>query len=189
MVDLPVLTLNSGMIPIDICRVRDAIVLQLLNKAAAIKVEQGKWIRSQYLSFALPRVITLFNYHKIPEKKVVYSRLNIIYRDDMRCMFCGKRFSMDQLTVDHLIPQSRWDALPPNKRPLSINSWENQVCACKGCNSIKGDRLLHECGLKLIRKPYEPKYLPHLVISKRKAEEYGWLEFLGYNVKVVDLIE
>lgn len=189
MVDSPVLTLNSGMIPIDICRVKDAIVLQILEKAAVVKVENDKQIRSQYLSFALPRVITLFNYHKIPKKKVVYSRLNIIYRDDMRCMFCGKRYQMDQLTVDHLIPRSRWDEIPPHKRPPSINSWENQVCACRRCNSIKGNKLLHECGLKLIRKPFEPKYVPHLVISRKKAEKYGWLEFLNYNVKVVDFIE
>ena len=189
MVDSPVLTLNSGMIPIDICRVKDAIILQVLNKAAAVKVESGEQIRSQYLSFALPRVITLFNYYKIPKKKVVYSRLNIIYRDDMRCMFCGQRHPIDQLTVDHLLPVSRWNGVSPQKKPLSINSWENQVCACKRCNSIKGNKLLHECGLKLIRRPYEPKYAPHLVISRNRAERYGWLEFLNYNVKIVDFIE
>lgn len=189
MIDSPVLTLNSGMIPIDICRVRDAITLQILEKAVAVKVESDKRIRSKYLSFALPRVITLFNYHKIPKKKVVYSRLNIIYRDDMRCMFCGKRYPMEYLTVDHIIPRSRWDEVPPHKRPPAINSWENQICACKWCNAIKGNRLLHECGLRLVKKPYEPKYVPHLIISRRKAERYGWMEFLGYNVKIVDLID
>lgn len=177
------------MIPIDICRVKDAIVLQILEKAAAVKVEHDRQIRSQYLSFALPRVITLFNYHKIPKKKVVYSKLNIVYRDDMRCMFCGRRYPIHQLTVDHLIPRSRWDEIPPRKRPPSINSWENQVCACKSCNTIKGNKLLHECGLKLVKPPYEPKYIPHLVVSREKAIRYGWLEFLNYNVKVVDFIE
>lgn len=176
------------MIPIDICRVKDAIVLQVMEKAEAIKVESEQLIRSQHLSFALPRVITLFNYSRIPKKKVVYSRLNIIYRDDMRCMYCGRRYRMDFLTVDHIIPRSRWDTVALSRRPASINSWENQVCACKRCNEIKGNKLIEECKLKLIRKPYEPKYVPHLVISRLKAERYGWLEFLNYNVRVVDFI-
>lgn len=184
----PVLILNTGMLPIDICRVKDAIVLQILEKANPIKVEEDKKIRSQYLSFSLPRVISLLNYHKIPPKKVVYSKLNIIYRDDMRCMYCGKRYPMDFLTVDHIIPRSRWDDVPKHKRPEVINCWENQVCACRRCNAIKGNKLLHECNLKLRKQPYEPKYMPHLVISRTKAEKYGWLEFLTHNVKIVDFI-
>ncbi len=184
----PVLILNSGMTPIDICRVKDAIVLQVMEKAIAIKVEQNQRIRSQYLSFPLPKVIILLNYYKIPRKKVVYSRLNIIYRDDMRCMYCGERYSMDFLTVDHIIPRSRWDNVPKDKRPEVINCWENQVCACKTCNAIKGNKLLHECGLKLRKQPKEPKYIPHLIISRVKAERHGWLEFLTHNVKIVDFI-
>jgi len=188
MLSSPVLILNSGMIPIDICRVKDAIVLQVLEKANAIKVEEDKRIRSQYLSFPLPRVIELLNFHKIPRKKVVYSKLNIIYRDDMRCMYCGTRHPIDFLTVDHVIPYSRWDDVPKDKRPELINSWENQVCACKTCNTIKGNKLLHECGLTLRKQPYEPKYMPHLIISRTKAEKYGWLDFLTHNVKIVDFI-
>ena len=78
MLNSPVLTLNTGMIPIDICNVRDAITLQVLKKAEAVKVDSTRLIRSQYLSYPLPRVIMLFNYHKIPRKRVVHSRLNII---------------------------------------------------------------------------------------------------------------
>ena len=70
------------MIPIDICNVREAITLQVLKKAEAIRVDENQRIRSQYLSLPLPRVIMLFNFHKIPRKKVIHSRLNIIYRDD-----------------------------------------------------------------------------------------------------------
>jgi len=188
MLNSPVLTLNSGMIPIDICNVKEAITLQLLNKAGVVKVDQKYRIRSQYLSLPLPRVIMLFNYHRIPRKTVVHSRLNIIYRDDMRCQYCGQKFSMDKLTVDHIIPHSRWDSLPINNKPISENSWENQVCACKYCNTKKGNKLLDECGFTLIRKPTEPKYMPYLVISREKACEYGWIEFLSYNVRIIEAI-
>ena len=84
MLNSPVLTLNTGMIPIDICNVRDAITLQVLKKAEAIKVDEKQHIRSQYLSLPLPRVIMLFNFHKIPRKRVIHSRLNIIYRDEIK---------------------------------------------------------------------------------------------------------
>ena len=78
MLNSPVLTLNTGMVPIDICNVREAITLQVLNKAEAIKVDENQRIRSQYLSLPLPRVIMLVNFHKIPRKKVIHSRLNIL---------------------------------------------------------------------------------------------------------------
>jgi len=189
MLNAPVLTLNTGMVPIDICNVREAIILQVLNKAEAVKVDENQRIRSQYLSLPLPRVIMLFNFHKIPRKQVVHSRLNIIYRDDMRCQYCGKRFRIDELTVDHIIPLSRWSSVRSLYKPERPNSWENQVTACRKCNTLKGNRLLHECGMKLIRKPVEPKYMPYLVISRAHADKYGWLEFLNYNVRVVDFID
>jgi len=189
MLNLPVLTLNTGMVPIDICNVRDAVTLQLTNKAEAVKVDDSMRIRSQYLSLPLPRVIMLFNFHKIPRKRVVHSRLNIIYRDDMRCQYCGRRFKIDDLTVDHVVPVSRWEYVPDRNKPLSPNSWENQVTACRRCNTVKGNRLLHECGLKLIRDPAEPKYMPYLYISRTHADRYGWLEFLNYNVRLIDVID
>ncbi len=189
MLNSPVLTLNSGMIPIDICNVREAIILQVLKKAEAVKVDQRQRIRSQYLSLPLPRVIMLFNFHNIPRKKVVYSRLNIIYRDDMKCQYCGGRFRMDELTVDHVIPVSRWNDISPGKRASNPNSWENQVCACKKCNAHKGNKLPQECGLSLIKRPLEPKYMPYLIISRDKADKYGWLEFLNYNVRIIEAID
>jgi 5-methylcytosine-specific restriction endonuclease McrA len=188
MLNSPVLTLNTGMIPIDICNVRDAVTLQILKKAEAVKVDQDQLIRSQFLTLPLPRVIMLFNYHKIPRKRVVHSRLNIIYRDDMRCQYCGDRFSIEHLTVDHVIPLSRWREVARNLN-IKPNSWENQVCACRYCNTRKGNQLISECGMKLIRKPVEPKYMPYLIISRQKANMYGWNEFLNYNVRVVEMID
>jgi 5-methylcytosine-specific restriction endonuclease McrA len=188
MLNAPVLTLNSGMVPIHICNVRQAITLQVLKKAEAVKVDENHVVRSEYLTIPLPRVIMLFNFHKIPKKRVFFSRLNVIYRDDMCCQYCGRQFSMDKLTVDHVIPLSRWLSVPYERRPKEPNSWENQVCACKICNALKGNKLIEECDMTLIRKPVEPKYMPYLVISREKADRYGWLEFLNYNVRIIEAI-
>ena len=64
MLNSPVLTLNSGMIPIDICNVKDAIILQVLNKAEAVKVDDTFTIHSQYLSIPLPLVIIFIKSRK-----------------------------------------------------------------------------------------------------------------------------
>lgn len=184
----PVLTLNTGMVPIDVVNVREAIVMQYLQKAVAIKEDIEQLIRSQHLSYPAPRVIMLKNFHKIPRRKVVFSRLNIIYRDDMKCQYCGKQLPINQLTVDHVIPISRWKDIPANRKPNHVNSWENQVAACVPCNRKKGNKLMKECGYHLISQPYEPQYMPFLVISRDKAERYGWMDFLHYNARIVECI-
>jgi hypothetical protein len=43
--------------------------------------------------------------------------------------------------------------------------------------------------MKLIKEPVEPQYMPYLVISKQKANKYGWIEFLKYNARIVDMID
>ena len=106
----------------------------------------------------------------------------------MRCQYCGKQHSIDELTVDHVIPLSRWKEMPHDPL-LKPNSWKNQVCACRRCNTQKGNKLLNECSMELIKEPVEPQYMPYLVISKQKANKYGWVEFLKYNARIVDMID
>ena len=185
----PVLTLNSGMVPIDVCNVREAVCSLVLGKSRAVREDEAQPIRSQYLSIPLPRVIMLLDFNKIPKRKVVYSRLNIIYRDDMKCMYCGERYQIDELTVDHVIPVSRWHEISPKTRPAHVNAWENQVTACRKCNRKKGNRLIKEAHMHLIKKPFEPKYMPFLVISRDKAERFGWLDYLNFNVRIVECID
>jgi 5-methylcytosine-specific restriction endonuclease McrA len=186
----PVLVLNTGMIPIDIVTVRDAICLWYCEKARTVIDSPDEVIRSVSLSVPLPRVVSLLNFNRIPRRKVVYSKLNVIYRDDMVCQYCGKAFPMDNLTVDHVIPVSRWHKIPHyRRRGDSVHSWENQVCACKSCNKRKADRLLKEVGMKLRKVPKEPTYFPHLVVARDRAEYYGWVDFLNsYNCKIVNVI-
>jgi len=52
--------------------------------------------------------------------------------------------------VDHVIPKRRGGA----------TTWENLVSCCSQCNSRKGDRAPWEVGMKLIRQPKRPKYVP-----------------------------
>ena len=59
-------------------------------------------------------------------------RERLFERDDHRCVYCGKVFPSDALTVDHVQPRVRG----------GDRSGGNLVTACSGCNVRKGHRRL-----------------------------------------------
>ncbi|MBX7059137.1 MAG: HNH endonuclease [Leptospirales bacterium] len=180
-----VLVLNAGMAPIEICTVRKAI-LDIFREIAFAVVDSPHMLRSPSLSVAAPRVISRRHYHRLPRRKPPLNKWTIFQRDDHTCAYCRRRFAAADLTVDHITPRSRWQRLMSDPPPYLYHSWRNVVAACSRCNSIKGSRLLGELGWRLERAPQEPEWMPHLVISRRRAERMGWLEFCAFNVKLVD---
>ena len=177
-VESDVLVLNSSFIPIRMTSVREAICLIFEDKAYSV-LEENDYIHSPSIKIRVPNVIALKHFHDFPQRKVKFSRLNVIYRDDMTCQFCGKRFSIKELTVDHVIPRSRWE------KGTSPTIWTNVVCACVECNRKKGNRLVSELGWKVLKEPKEPEYMPYFTISFNKAEKRGWLPFCKFNVRLV----
>lgn len=180
-----VLVLNSGMVPIDVCTVRKA-VLDVFRSIAMPVRESELVLRSPSITVPVPTIISYFNYHKIPRKRVRFTRLNVIYRDDQCCAYCRKHFPVSELTVDHVVPRSRWKGVMGSESRFAFNSWENLVAACRRCNSNKGDRLLRELGWRLDRAPAVPAHMPYLVIRRQKAERLGWLDFCSHNVRLVE---
>jgi 5-methylcytosine-specific restriction endonuclease McrA len=61
-------------------------------------------------------------------------RDRVFARDDYRCVYCGKRFSAGDLSVDHVEPRVRG----------GDQSTGNLVTACRACNTLKGHRRLSE---------------------------------------------
>lgn len=59
-------------------------------------------------------------------------RNGIYGRDEYRCVYCGLQFPEDELTLDHVQPRVRG----------GDRSEGNLVTACKGCNTLKGQRRL-----------------------------------------------
>lgn len=180
-----VLVLNSAFIPVRISSVREAICLVASDRAKPV-LEEDAYIRSPSVSIRIPSVVSIIGFSQFPRRKVAFSKLNVIYRDDMLCQYCGGRFSMRELTVDHIIPRSRWTNVTGRSFNEGFATWKNLVCACRWCNSRKGNRLLHELNWNLLRAPYEPEYLPHLVISFEKARSRGWLPYCGFNVRLIN---
>lgn len=179
MTNSEVLVLNSGFIPLRITNIHDAISLLVTEKAYSV-IEEEEYITSPSLIVKIPSVIALLTYGEFPKRKVAFSKLNVIYRDDLTCQYCGIQHRVSELTIDHIIPRSRWTK---NETPTN---WLNLVACCKKCNSLKKNHLLSELGWHLIKKPIEPTYMPHLVISRKKADVKGWSPFCKINVRLIE---
>jgi hypothetical protein len=78
-------------------------------------------------------------------------------RDRHMCAYCGKTFSENRLTRDHIVPTSRGGA----------DTWMNVVSACESCNHRKDDSMLSECGFELLFQPYIPNKVEALIFENR----------------------
>lgn len=61
-------------------------------------------------------------------------RDRVFERDDYRCVYCGKRFTAEELSVDHVEPRVRG----------GDQSTGNLVTACRACNTLKAHRRVSE---------------------------------------------
>ena len=139
----PVLVLNASYEPINICGARRALVL-VLKGVARTEEQQGATLHAQRMSVAMPSVIRLLEYRRIPHQTRALSRKNILLRDRNMCQYCQVVLPSGELTLDHVLPRSRG----------GLSTWENLVACCHGCNRRKGNQLLHELtDMTLLREP------------------------------------
>ena len=183
-----VLVLNRSFFPVHITTVKRAFCLLVAGVAKAVDEEYRTYDFKSWAELApykedrdviglvgrkilVPRVIQLLNYDKIPPRKVKFNRYNIFLRDNNTCQYCGKKLPKSELNIDHVIPRSRGGK----------TTWDNVVCCCISCNRKKGGRLPEEAGMKLIKKPTEPKWSFSLFVPRSKMYR-EWVPFL----RVVD---
>ena len=166
----PVLVLNATYEPIHVTAARRAIVL-VLKGVARSEENNHAVVHAASFAMAVPSVIRLLEYRRIPRQTRALSRKNILLRDRNTCQFCGQVFAAGELTLDHVTPRSRG----------GLTSWENLVACCHRCNNIKGDRTPEEAELKLVRRPR-----PYTLHTNRQlmrllghAEE-KWRKYLFY---------
>lgn len=137
-----------------------------------------EWITTARLKIAIPRIIRLLDCEKIPHKaSVKLNRSNIFARDKHKCQYCNKRFPTSELSIDHVIPRSQGGQ----------TTWDNVVCACTSCNGKKGGRTPHQAGMKLIKKPQQPKRNPALCLRMNNPRYESWKKFLDYAYWSVEL--
>ena len=142
---MPVLVLNASLQPLSVIPERRLIVLLSKEKVAFVNprmrhlVEES--IRARRVGTDEPVIVQLLANVRIPRMALRPTRANILLRDHETCQYCGKR--MRELTLDHIIPRSRGGG----------STWDNLVACCRACNGRKGNRLLKEVSMHLIRPP------------------------------------
>jgi 5-methylcytosine-specific restriction endonuclease McrA len=158
------LVLNVTYEPISVVSRRRALLLLLADKADCLH-ESGDVIRSERLVVALPSVVRLRYFVKVPYlRRAPLHRRALFARDEHVCQYCGGAAE----GIDHVQPRSKGGA----------HVWENVVACCRPCNVRKGDRLLSELPLMALRhKPTVPDALSWISMSVQQVPG-EWSAFL-----------
>ncbi|MEN6450754.1 MAG: HNH endonuclease [Thermoguttaceae bacterium] len=135
---------------------------------ASAKKPGDDWIRSVTFEIQVPRVIRLLRFDRLPKQKLHLNRRNVLARDGHICQYCGRHFSTQLLSIDHVVPRSRGGQ----------TTWENVVCACMPCNAKKGGRTPHEARMKLVHRPVRPKRNPLLLMKLDDPKYESWRTWL-----------
>jgi hypothetical protein len=162
---MPVLVLNASLQPLSVIPERRLVVLlskqkvTFVDEAVRAAIEQG--IEERRLSTDEPVIVQLLANVRVPRMVLRPTRANIILRDEETCQYCGKHFR--ELTLDHVIPRSRGGQ----------STWENLVASCRVCNGRKGNRLLKDAGMHLIRqpRPLEQEYAGFFLLRYPRLRE------------------
>jgi hypothetical protein len=197
-----VLVLNKHYMAIRVIGAKRAFSLLCRNLAEVVSLEQGSyanydfhswcevsrfrrqfepdaydWVSTVNLYVAVPRIIRLLFYDRLPRTEVKFNRRNIFARDKNHCQYCGKRFPSSELSLDHVIPRSTGGKA----------TWGNIVCACTQCNARKGGRTPKEAGMTLIQTPAKPRHSPLLHIHLGHQRYHSWKQFLDHAYWSVEL--
>ena len=113
-------------------------------------------------------MIVSTQFDRMPVRIPRVTRAAILERDQGVCQYTGEFVGKQGGNLDHVVPRDRGGR----------DSFENLVWAKKEVNSLKANRLPHEAGLRLRRKPTAPSPLPASA-TVREARHPDWRHFLA----------
>lgn len=160
--------LNQNYEAMSICNVQRAVILLYLGKAELVAAKDSKKLHSIRRAIPFPTIVRLLIYIRVPYKKIVLSRKNILRRDLYKCQYCQR--SDVPLTIDHIIPKSKG----------GDDTWENLITACVHCNNKKGDRSPEDAKMTIHKKPTKPSHITFMKHFVGKIDE-EWKPFLFMN--------
>jgi 5-methylcytosine-specific restriction endonuclease McrA len=205
--DCKVLVLNKLYVAIRVISARRAFTMLARNLAEVIHIDDGRyanydfeswaelsqylrtmqaedgnghkfdWVRTVRLHIAVPRVIRLFGYDRLPEQAVKLNRRNLFARDRNQCQYCGESFPTAELSIDHVVPRTLGGG----------DTWDNLVCACVRCNARKGGRTPEQAHMRLVRKPVRPRRNPLITLRLGQERYASWKAFLDEAYWSVEL--
>lgn len=143
-----VLLLNASFEPLNVIDWKRALKLVFMEKVEVVE-ETEREVHSVSVTVRVPSVVRLMSFVRFRRSEARFSRRNIYVRDHHSCQYCGRRYPVDELTCDHVVPRSRGGKA----------EWENIVTCCAACNRRKGGRTPGEAGMRLLRTPARPSWV------------------------------
>lgn len=140
------LLLNSTYQPISFVDSRKAINLIVKGKVEVISSWKKKYVYSARDKIEIPAVIRLKYYVRWIPRKSRFNRNGLFRRDGYTCQYCGRKFKLSDLTIDHILPSSRGGK----------TTWMNCVASCFSCNNKKSNKTPDEAHMKLLSLPKIP---------------------------------
>lgn len=167
----------AGGTPIDVECWQKSLIKCLTGKAVAIKNREEVAFESNGRVTYIPSIIVILNVYFMGRLTFVntipLNRRNLWLRDNGRCLYCNSKISTEEVTFDHVIPQSKGGK----------TTWTNVVCSCGICNNKKDNRTPKQAHMTLIKKPTVPKLSKKVVLSMIKKlgvvsiNEESWKDY------------
>jgi 5-methylcytosine-specific restriction endonuclease McrA len=195
----PVLVLNRLWQAVNTCSVKRAFCLLYLGHAHVVhntgdsfdtfdfqewhdwsqsaEDTTDEWVQTVHFRIRVPKIIVLMMFDHLPMKEVKLTRQNIYERDNYTCQYCHQPMDPSLLNIDHVVPRDRGGK----------TTWENVVTSCIRCNTKKGNRLPHEAGMTLLKKPRKPKLRPFINVHISRERHPSWSHFLDVGKWKVEL--
>jgi 5-methylcytosine-specific restriction endonuclease McrA len=159
------LVINASYEAINVTSARRALTL-VFKGAALVEEVSAFTVKTSKINIPVPSVIRLIKYRRVPRQNRAVSRKGILLRDGSSCQYCGVQLPAGRLTLDHVVPRSRYGQ----------STWENLVACCFGCNNKKGDRTPQEAGMVLAKLPRQSSvHAKHKLLA---ADSKTWDKYL-----------
>jgi 5-methylcytosine-specific restriction endonuclease McrA len=124
-------------------------------------------VNTPNLCIRVPTVMIATQFDRMPVRLPRVSRDAIFTRDGGVCQYTGQFVGKGGGNLDHVVPRDRGGR----------DTFENLVWAKREVNSLKANRLPHEAGLRLLRRPKAPAPIP-VVATIREPKHPDWRHFL-----------
>ncbi len=153
-------------LPLSAIQWKEAMMYMYHDKCSVLEWYDDWIVRSARWETKVPAVIMLKDYVRTTTR-VRFSKGNVYLRDNYNCLYCEKRITKSQATLDHVWPVSKGGK----------TQFNNIVTACGPCNTRKANKL----DMKPVYKPYTPGYWE--LVRKRKQLPFevkhpSWYEWL-----------
>lgn len=160
------LVLSTSYMPMRRCDWQEAVSLYWCGKVDILESYEDQELHSPSLTLKMPAVIRFRSGVKLRlgQSGVQLNKKNLYVRDSGCCQYCGRRLTLKEASIDHVLPKKYGGEL----------KWDNCVIACTDCNSYKGHKFIYPN-----HKPHRPtiiEYVRNLVTLKPIPEQ--WEQYL-----------